>query len=140
MSSEPSSSVLQNARHCWMSGITLSAKPEGWWADWYLEIAHIASGQGRARRVDDRRAVVVMCSLAHKLHVSNSDRLPSAVINGAEYPTIDERHTLYVKRYFDRKCFDINFLQTIWIGKVPDPKRPPDFWCELMYKNQGIML
>ncbi len=135
----PASSVLQKGNHCWLSGTTLSAKPADWWAPWLLEVAHIASGQGRARRVDDRRAVVVLCSLAHRLHVSDADRLPTAVINGTEYPTIDERHTLYIKKCFDREFFDRSFLQGVWIGRVPEPKRPPDFWCEQMYNNQGIM-
>jgi hypothetical protein len=81
-----------------------------------------------------------MSPLVHRCHVSDSDRLKSVVINGEELPTIDERHTLYVKRVFDKDFYDIEFLRTIWIGKPPQPERPPEFWCKQMYVNQGIML
>lgn len=126
--------------HCWISGITQSCRPEGWYADWWMQVAHIASGQGAARRVDDRRAVILLCPLVHDLHVTDADKFPSKWIIGKEWPTIDERHTLYVKRFFDERFYDREFLSTIWIGNVPEPKRPPDFWCEMMLRNQGVML
>jgi hypothetical protein len=105
-----------------------------------MQVAHIASGQGRARRVDDRRAVVLLCPLVHSCHVSDADRFPFVSINGESLPTIDERHTLYVKRVFDAKYFDMDFLKTIWIGVPPEPERPPEYWCKQMYANQGVML
>lgn len=105
-----------------------------------MEIAHIASGQGRARRVNDRRAVVLLCPLAHRCHVSDSDKYPMLNINGEWLPTIDERHTLFVKKVFDADYYDIDFLKTIWIGNPPEPERPPEYWCEKMYRHQGFML
>lgn len=90
--------------------------------------------------MDDRRAVIVMCSLAHKCHVSNADRHPTMNIMGDEWPTIDERHTLWLKQRIDAKYYDLPFLRSIWIGEPPEPERPPEFWMEKLQANQGIML
>lgn len=123
--------------YCWLSGM---ARPDDYAGPWYLQIAHIASGAGKARRVDDRRAVVVLCPIAHDCHVSNSDAFPCKTINGITYPTIDERHTLYLKQVFDPAFYDEEFLSKIWIGRLPEPQRPPDAWCAMMLNNRGIIL
>jgi hypothetical protein len=103
-----------------------------------LHIAHIASGAGKAIRVDDRRAVVLLSPLGHEVHVSNSDRLPFKVVCQKKIPTIDERHTLWLKQKLDPEFYDPEYLQSIWIGKLPDPEPPPIEWQERMLKNQGI--
>lgn len=123
---------------CWLSGYTPSVRPEGWYGPWGLEIAHIASGQGRALRTDDERCVVLLCSLCHRLHVSDADRLPSMNICGRDYPTIDERHTLWIKREMDGKL-DMEFLKSIWIGNPPEPEKPPKFWNDMFFNVTGIM-
>jgi hypothetical protein len=89
--------------------------------------------------VNDRRAVVVLCPLAHRVHVSDSDKLSHMVVAGQELPTIDERHTLWVKQVFDPQYYDEEFLASIWIGIPPKPERPPEYWAEQMYNNQGII-
>lgn len=124
---------------CWLSGYSDSKRPEGWNAPWWLQVAHIASGGGRARRTDDIRSVILMCPLAHSCHVSDSDRHPEMTINGKKYPTIDERHSLYLKKRYDFQNFDLDYLKTIWIGIPPEPECPPDFWCRLLLKNRGIL-
>jgi hypothetical protein len=123
---------------CWLCGRT--APPNNWYGPWWLQIAHIASGQGRAKRVDDARAVVLLCSLCHELHVSDCTRLTHKTICGSAYPTIDERHTLWLKKYFDPEYYDESFLGRIWIGIPPDPERPPYYWLQEMSKNQGVVL
>lgn len=105
-----------------------------------LHVAHIASGRGKAIRVDDRRAVTLLSALAHEVHVSNSDRLPFKNVANQKIPTIDERHTLYLKRKFDPEYYDPEFLQRIWIGKLPEPELPCEWWQERMLQNQGIIL
>ena len=131
------SSVLDAGVHCWLSG--MRGRPSNWHGPWGMEIAHIASGQGRARRVDDRRAVVVLCSLAHRCHVSDADRHPWMHINGEHWPCIDERHTLWLKAWMDPEWYDEQFLRSIWIGALPTPKRPPEIWQKEMYKNRGVL-
>ena len=103
-------------------------------------MAHIASGGGKARRVDDIRAVTLLSPLVHDLHCSNSDQFPQKWVGDRYWPTIDERHTLWAKKTFDQENYDPDFLATIWIGKVPDPVPPPTFWREQMFKSQGLMI
>lgn len=133
--------VLQPGRlYCWLSGWTQNYRPPNWYGPWILNVAHIASGQGRAKRVNDRRAVVVLSPLAHDLHVSDSTRMPTKTIGGIRYPTIDERHTLWLKQRLDPEYYDPEFLSRIWIGKLPTPERPPARWQQEFYKNSGMML
>jgi hypothetical protein len=115
-----------------------STRPKSWAGPWSLEIAHIASGQGRAIRVDDARAVIVLCSLAHRVHVSDSDKMPHMHIGGEQVPTIDERHTLWIKQQMDGEL-DEEFLRGIWHGSLPTPEKPPAYWCKLFTKNLGIL-
>ena len=84
--------------------------------------------------------MTVLSPLCHQLHVSDSDKHPEMTINGVTYPTIDERATLYLKQWFDSEFYNRDYLQTIWIGKVPEPKRPPEFWCKMLFENQGDLI
>ena len=127
-------------RFCWLGGDTPSVRPVFWHGPWMLHVAHIASGRGKAVRVDDRRAVTLLSPLAHDVHVSNSDRFKFRVIGGQKIPTIDERHTLYIKQKFDPEYYDPDFLQSIWVGKLPEPEPPCEWWQERMLQNQGITL
>jgi len=133
--------VLQPGRlFCWLSGWTQSYKPKNWNGPWKLQVAHIASGAGKAVRAQDRRAVIVLSPLCHDLHVSNSDRLPNKKIGNVVYPTFDERHTLFLKKIFDPEYYSEEYLQSIWIGKLPSPEPPPQRWCRELLDNQGILL
>jgi len=125
---------------CWNCGRTGGARPENWHGPFWLQIAHIASGQGRARRVEDRRAVCLLCSLCHDVHVSDADRLTHKTICSSVWPTIDERHTLWLKKTFDPEYYDVEFLGRYWIGKLPEPERPPLFWTQEMMRNQGMVM
>ena len=133
--------VLRPGRlFCWLSGWTASYKPKEWDGPTKLQVAHIASGAGKAVRVDDRRAVILLAPLPHSLHVSNSDRLPNMKIGRIVYPTFDERHSLFLKKVFDPEFYDPEYLQSIWIGRLPTPEPPPQRWCKEMLNNQGILL
>ena len=105
-----------------------------------LEVAHIASGQGKARRVDDARAVILLCSLCHRLHVSNSDTYTEMRIAGHMFPTFDERHSLYVKWIMDPEFYDEEFLKGIWIGNLPEKERPPRYYSDRMADNIGLCI
>ena len=125
---------------CWISGWNHGFRPKNWHGPWHLQVAHIASGQGRARRVCDRRAVTLLCPLVHDLHVSNSDRFPRKTIGGISYPTIDERHTLWIKQRMDPEYYAPEWLAQYWIGELPQPERPPERWMQELLRHTGIML
>lgn len=136
-----SRSVLRPGRlFCWLSGWTPSYRPEGWYGPTALQVAHIASGGGKAIRVDDRRAVISLSPLCHMLHISDSEAVGSMAIGARVYPTIDERHTLFLKRLLDPDFYDPEYLQSIWIGRLPDPEPPPEQWCRELFDNQGILI
>jgi hypothetical protein len=59
-------------------------------------------------------------------------------ICGRDYPTIDERHTLWIKREMDGKL-DMEFLKSIWIGNPPEPEKPLKFWNDMFFNVTGIM-
>lgn len=121
---------------CWLSGM---GKPKEWGAPWMLHKAHIASGTGEAIRVDDRRAIVLLCPLAHMCHVSNADGMEFAICK-QRWPAIDARHTLYLKQKFDPEYYDRAWLQDIWIGQLPQAVKPPQFWLSILYNNTGLLL
>jgi len=130
------SQTAREKNFCWLSGMQVA--PENWHGPWHLQIAHIASGSGVALRVDDRRAVIMLSPLAHQLHVSDASRVSEMTIGGVVYPTIDERHTIWIKKKVDPEYYDRAFLHGIWIGRPPEAERPPDYWCEAFYNNTGI--
>lgn len=115
-------------------------KPEWWHGDWYLHRTHIASGTGDARREEDARAIISACPLVHSLHVNNSDRHKTMHIGGKEWPTLDARHFLYVKRYWDPENYDESYLKGLWIGELPTPEPPPKLWVDMMFQNLGVWL
>jgi hypothetical protein len=131
---------LLGKNYCWLCGRTQYEKPRNWYAPWWLQIAHIASGGGSAMRVDDIRAVTLLCPQCHDCHVSDSDRLPSKTINGEELPTIDARHTIWLKEQLDPEHYDRAYLASIWIGIPPDPEEPPRHYQESFAIRTGIYL
>lgn len=91
-------------------------------------------------RIDDRRAVISLSPLCHMLHVSDATKVTHMTIASQEWPTIDERHTLYLKQKMDPEYYDRNFLSHYWIGILPSPEPPPEFWCKKILDNQGIIM
>lgn len=116
------------------------ARPDWWHSPWWLQVAHIASGGGDAVRKDDVRAVIALCPLAHDCHVSDADRFSVKKIAGREFPTIDARHTLWLKRYWHPEAYDEEFLQGIWKRRLPEPEPPPQFWRDMLFRNLGVMI
>ena len=130
--------LVPSKQWCWLCGRTPNAKPPGWHAPFMLETMHVGSGQGDCLRVDDRRCVIAGCSLCHSLHVNHAGGTMN--INGVDYPTIDARHTLWVKMKLDRAFYDRKFLAEFWIGTVPIPEKPPQFFLDELLKHQGLSL
>ncbi len=83
-----------------------------------IEAHHIIPGIGR--RHDDRREVVMLCSLCHKL--AHGLR---CVIDGAAMPKITLAELLWLKKKFDGKFYDRKYLAGLWLGgRLPRAKRP----------------
>lgn len=132
--------LVERKQFCWMSGYTNNFKPKWWSSPWFLHISHIMAGSGQAIRLDDRRAVVLLCPFAHDLHVANAQRLPKKKIGGVYYPTFDASHLLWIKRFFDKDYYDVKFLEEMWNHTLPHPTKPDSFWIELLRANKGLRL
>jgi hypothetical protein len=131
---------ISGRRFCWISGLTKGTRPANWYGDWWLQVAHLSSGSGAMHRVNDRRAVVLLCPLVHECHVNDSERIAEKKIGGRSYPTIDASHLLWIKQIMDPGFYDPEFYSRIWTGSPPDPKRPPAYWMNMLFENTGLSL
>jgi hypothetical protein len=91
-------------------------------------------------RVNDRRAVVLLCPLVHECHVADASRIQDKKIGGRSYPTVDASHLIWIKQIMDAAYYDPEFIKTIWTGLPPEPQRPPAFWMNMLFENTGIAL
>ncbi len=93
-------------------------KPLGWFGPWLVERAHIIAGN----RHKDVRAVVLLCSLCHK--IQHGERI---VLAGqrVELPRLLREHLMWLKHHRDPANYDYKFLQDLSINKLPRMCRPP---------------
>jgi hypothetical protein len=131
---------IAGRRFCWLTGLTKGTRPKNWYGDWWLQVAHISSGSGAMHRVNDRRAVVLLCPLAHECHVHDRVAIPTKHINGREYPTIDAANLMWIKQIMDHAYYDRDYLRHIWTGMPPEPARPSNFWLNMLFENTGMSL
>lgn len=103
-------------------------------------MAHLSSGSGGAIRLNDRRAVVLLCPLAHLCHVADASKLNRFTVNGAKYPTVDSSHLIWIKQRMDPEYYDPVYIARMWNGNPPEPKRPPMFWLDRLQSNTGLFL
>jgi len=111
---------------CWSCGAGGSDAPKKWHGPFLIERAHIVNKP----RVEDRRAVVLLCSLCHRQeHGSDVSAYGRKSKSGLELPEL-----LWLKRRFDPKYFDREFLSKHCVGKLPRAQRPvgllPRMYCE----------
>lgn len=128
---------LSGRQFCWASGME---RPAWWHGLWKLEAAHLHAGSGSGFRVDDRRAVICLCPLLHRLHVTCRKRIPYMTINGREFPTIDNANAIWIKSVWDPEYYDEEFIKLIWTGNPPEPEAPSTRWLREMNDNVGMML
>lgn len=126
---------LEGLQFCWATGLT--RPPYGWGGPWFLQIAHLGAGSGSMRRVDDIRAVVLLCPLAHELH---SVRQGTKRINGVEYPRLTNENVLFIKKWFDPDNYDSGFIEKHWRGRVPCPTAPHEWFRQQLLDNAGVRL
>lgn len=91
-------------------------------------------------RVNDRRAVVLLCPLAHECHVNDRVAIPTKRINGREYPTVDASNLMWIKQIMDSAYYDRDYLLHIWTGLPPEPARPHSYWLNMLFENTGMSL
>lgn len=119
-------------KFCWLCGSDLQP---AWWAGrWALERAHIVN---KPRR-EDRRAVVILCSICHR--VSHGERIRDA-------PEITREHLLWIKRELDGEFYDPVFLQENSVTQIGLPTKPETYmlvresrqpFMHLLSKDGGI--
>jgi len=106
--------MLRDTDHpyCWCCGRDCSTLPIWWLAPFLIERAHIVNKP----RSKDRRAVVLLCSICHRVQ-------HGAIIREAEhkkpFPAISLENMLWMKWKFDREYLDLGFLRTCSIRELP---------------------
>jgi hypothetical protein len=102
---------------CWACGRDESQRPDRWFAEWWLDRAHIV----HSPRVEDVRLIVLLCRLCH-------GRFSGAHIvgcNGHDWPKLTIANLLWLKRKFDPANYDRAFLQDFSIQRLPRAIKPP---------------
>lgn len=114
---------MQEFDFCWTCGFgarvfigyaPLSGYPRS------LENSHILRGPARRH---DRRCLTRQCKLCHDLHggariIVNKTMEP--------LPNISLANLLWAKQQFDPDYYDVDYLNSIAIKRVPDPEPLPD--------------
>jgi hypothetical protein len=96
---------------CWACGRGPRDKPQNWYAPWIIERAHIVNKP----RAADLRAVVLLGSGCHK--ASHGER-----IVGWMLPRLTTANLLWLKLQFDAANYDLAFLATKSVGRIPQPE------------------
>lgn len=86
-----------------------------------IERAHIVN---KPRRID-RRAVLGLCSICHK--TQHGERLA-----GFSRYRLDVSNMLALKELIDPDWFDLEFLQTCSVRRLPAPKLPDGFNSDVL--------
>lgn len=96
--------------YCWLCGRQQWQRPEWWGAPFFIERAHVVNSP----RVEDRRAVILLCSLCHQIshgeHFADLKPLP---------PKIKVAHMLWLKHHFDKEFYDRAWLQRHSVRILP---------------------
>ncbi len=97
---------------CFWCGRGLEHRPNGWFAPWLIERAHIVNKP----RVEDRRAVILLCSWCHKVQHGEQLVLPGVKPSDLR-PSLS--NMLWLKKYFDPEYYDWNWLNRHSVGQLP---------------------
>ena len=110
---------------CWACGRTerWNHQPQFWYAPWFLHRAHVVS----ITRVEDVRAVVILCPLCHGMAHGNH------YVEFAHVPRLTTANLLWLKLKYDPTRYDRTFLQRYCLGKLPRAQQLP-----LWYDNEWL--
>ncbi len=109
---------------CWACGRSgdYYDKPADWWAEWWVDRAHIVSRP----RVEDRRLVVLLCRLCHLAFACQRIVTASRPLH---WPALTRANLVWLKMKFDPDYYDRAFLEAYCSGKLPRAAKPP--YCYL---------
>lgn len=96
---------------CWACGRDNLDPPPKWYGPFTVERAHLSAGSGRMRRELDRRAVILLCSLCHRLHHHHPGS--EVKINGQLMPRLTDANAIYLKRLMDRRYWDEAYIRHV---------------------------
>lgn len=114
---------------CWFCGRDALQRPEGWYGKFLTERAHIVNKP----RLENRRSVILLCSLCHK--VQHGEQLALPGLAKLIVPTLSS--ILWLKQRFDPKFYDREFLQRSSITKLPTARKPPREVIENYYSRRN---
>jgi len=98
--------------YCWCCGRPSSDPPVWWSGPFLIERAHIVNKP----RSEDRRAVILLCSLCHRIQHGEIHR---EVEYAKPYPAITLANMLWLKWKYDRDFFDLGFLRSRSVQELP---------------------
>lgn len=108
--------VLESdAPWCWWCGRGIENRPWSWLGPWLIERAHIVYKP----RVEDRRAVILLCTICHK--VQHGENISIARDERVEPITV--ANMLWLKRERDRQFYSRAWLQDHSVQKLPHAKQ-----------------
>jgi len=95
-----------------------------------LENHHILGGTGQ--RKTDRRNLIRLCKLCHDLaHLATiKDN------SGKPLQVLQRENVLWLKKFRDTKHFDLHYLNSISIQRMPEPECPPTWFVEEWTRTQ----
>lgn len=99
----------------------------------WLEKAHLLRGCNR--RID-RRAIIRLCKLCHDI-ADGPDEPTQRDRAGVKLPKITLANMLWLKCVLDPLHFNLVWLQSIAIKKLPEPVQPADWHLKQFKKWQG---
>lgn len=104
---------------CWACGRTEASRHPTWGGAWRLQRAHITSGSGTMRRVEDIRCICCLCPRCHQAQ-SGPIRWGGDIVT----PQLTVANTLWLKLNFDPDRFDLEYLQLLATQKLPALEPP----------------
>ena len=121
---------------CWCCGRDERQWIPDWFASWMLQRCHLGSGGGSMFRMEDRRAVNILCPRCHFVHwPSANDRQISFCEKS--YPVIGNAQMVWLKWSMDQAYYDPVFIQRYWMGRPPLAEVLPRYYEDEYASRRG---
>jgi len=88
------------------------------------------------QRIHDRRAVVLLCPLCHACH--RHEWTEPITICHLEIPPLTDAAVLWLKRQMDPMHWDPDAIATWWLGTVPEPEQPNEWYMDEYLLRRGL--